>query len=123
MAAKPQVTFPRRGELYLVDFDPAIGAEIQKRRPGAVLQNDVSNRFSPVTIVAALSSKVASRTYPTEVFVRASDSGLDFDSLVLLNQIRTIDKHRLLRRIGMLPPVTMARVDEALLVSLGLVEE
>src|ERR1700687_1234994 len=84
---------PKRGELYFVSFDPTLGAEIQKTRPALILQNDVGNRYSPVTIVAAVTSNVLRRA-PTSVFVRAPEGGLTVDSLVLLNQLRTVDKRR-----------------------------
>lgn len=112
--------FPRRGEVFLVNFDPTIGAEIQKTRPALILQNDIANRHSPVTIVAAVSSKVSEPLYPTEVLVRMPEGGLNADSVVLLNQIRTIDKQRLVRRIGVLKPETIGRVNAAIQISLGL---
>lgn len=112
---------PRRGEIHLVTFDPTVGAEIRKTRPALVLQNDVANRSSPVTIVAALTSQIETPLYPTEVLVRAPEGGLDRDSIVMLNQIRTIDKRRLARRLGKVSLTTIGRVDRALKVSLGLV--
>lgn len=93
---KPQkVNHPKRGEVYLVNFDPTIGAEIQKTRPAIVLQNDVANRWSPITIVAAITSQFEESLYPTEVLVNTHEGGLTVDSVVLLNQIRSIDKRRL----------------------------
>jgi mRNA interferase MazF len=112
--------FPRRGEVYLVSFDPAQGSEIQKTRPALILQNDVGNRFSPVTIVAAITSSVGGRSYPTEVRIRAGEGGLEVDSVVLLSQIRSIDRRRLLRKLGTMSRGTMGRVDRALIISLGL---
>jgi len=114
--------FPRRGEIHLVDFDPTQGAEIKKTRPALVLQNDVSNRYSPITIVAAVTSRFDERLYPTEVFIRASEGGLTADSVVLLNQIRSIDKKRLIKRLGKVGPETLEKVDQAIQISLGLVE-
>jgi mRNA interferase MazF len=119
---RPSPAQPRRGEVYLVNFDPTVGAEIRKTRPALVLQNDIANRHSPVVIVAAVSSKFDSSLYPTEVPVAAPEGGLGVDSVVLLNQIRTVDKQRLVRRLGTLRPATMLRVDYALPVSLGLVK-
>src|SRR3990172_4973300 len=115
-------SYPRRGEIYLVDFDPTVGAEIRKTRPALVLQNDIANRFSPVTIVAAVTSQVADDFYPTEVRLRKGEGGLNADSVVLLNQIRSIDTRRLVRRLGRVKPGTMQNVDRALAISLGLVE-
>jgi mRNA interferase MazF len=104
-----------------VSFDPTIGAEIKKTRPALILQNDVANRFSPITIVAAITSQFDEPLYPTEVLITSREAGLTGDSVVLLNQIRSIDRQRLVRRLGRLRPDTMARVNEALVVSLGLV--
>lgn len=120
MGAKPKVSSPRRGEVYYVSFDPTLGAEIRKTRPALVLQNDVANRHSPITIVAALTSQFDETLYPTEVLVRAPEGGLAADSVVLLNQIRSIDKQRLARRLGSLRPATMRQVDRAVQISLGL---
>jgi mRNA interferase MazF len=120
MAVPPKVTHPRRGEVYLVNFDPTVGAEIKKTRPALILQSDVANRASPITIVAAITSRFEQPLYPTEVLIRRPEGGLQADSVVLLNQIRSIDKQRLVRRLGKLAPPTMARVDRALLLSLGL---
>src|SRR2546428_14050640 len=91
---------PKRGEIYLTDFDPTLGAEIQKTRPALILQNDVANRHSPITIVAAISSQFEEPLYPTEIFVRAPEGGLPLNSVVLLNQIRSVDKGRINKRLG-----------------------
>ncbi len=120
MAAPRSVSFPRRGEIYLVSFDPTLGAEIKKTRPALVLQNDIANRVSPITVVAAITSQFDKLLYPTEILIRAREGGLTADSVVLLNQIRSIDKQRLVRRLGKLTTETMDRIDQALLVSLGL---
>jgi mRNA interferase MazF len=122
MAKATKVIQPRRGEVYLVSLDPTVGAEIRKMRPAVVVQNDPANRRSPITIVAAVTSQFEEPLYPTEVVVRAPDGGLTVDSVVLLNQIRSVDKGRLDRRLGVLKPETMKGVDRALLLSLGLVE-
>ena len=113
--------FPKRGEVYVVSFDPTLGAEIQKTRPALILQNDVGNQHSPITIVAAVTSNVARRG-PTSVVVSTPDGGLADDSVILLNQIRSIDKQRLIRRLGAVHPDTMLRVDQALMLSLGLLD-
>ena len=112
---------PKRGEIYLVSFDPAVGAEIQKTRPALILQNDIGNLHSPVTIVAAITSNVQ-RQGPTSVLVKAPEGGLDVDSIVLLNQIRTIDKRRLVKRLGVLRGATLKQVDQAVMISLALIE-
>lgn len=122
MAAPQRLIYPRRGEVYLVNFDPTLGAEIKKTRPALILQNDIANRWSSITIVAAITSQFDDRLYPTEVFVKAPEGGLTVDSVVLLNQIRSIDKLRLLKRLGSLKRDTMTRVDRAFMLSVGLVK-
>ena len=122
MARAAEVRRPRRGDVYLVNFDPTIGAEVKKTRPAVVIQNDIGNRWSPITIVAAMTSKFEDPLYPTEVLVRASEGGLEVDSVVLLNQIRSVDQARLVRRLGTLKAQTVKEVDRALLLSLGLVK-
>src|SRR5438034_5467840 len=102
MAKAPRLTHPRRGEVYLVNFEPTIGAEIKKTRPALILQNDIANRHSSITIVAAITSQFDQPLYPTEVLIRAPDGGLRVDSVVLLNQIRSLDKQRLVRHLGVL---------------------
>ena len=110
-----------RGEIYLVNFDPTIGAEIQKTRPALIIQNDISNRHSPITIVAAITSKFDGKLYPTEVLITAKEGGLSIDSVVLLNQIRSIDGRRLTRRLGKVSEKTLKKVDIALKISLDLI--
>jgi mRNA interferase MazF len=122
MARRTTIIRPKRGEIYLVNFDLTIGAEIQKTRPALVIQNDIANRYSPITIVAAISSQFDESLYPTEIFVQPPEGGLSIPSVVLLNQIRSIDKRRLVRRLGVLAPTTMERVNRAILISLGVVE-
>ena len=107
--------------MYRVAFHPALGAEIQKTRPALILQNDIGNRRSPVTIVAAVTSNIVRRG-PTSVLVRVPEGGLTVDSLVLLNQIRTVDKRRLGKRLGVLRSETMRQVDQAIMISLALIE-
>lgn len=120
MARRRGIAPPRRGEVYLVSFDPTLGAEIRKTRPALVVQNDVANRWSPVTIVAAISSQSDGTVYPTEVNVDPPEGSLKVPSVVLLNQIRSIDRRRLVKRLGRLRPDTMKLVNRALQVSLGL---
>jgi mRNA interferase MazF len=120
MAHARTVEWPRRGEVYRVSFDPALGSEVRKTRPAVVLQNDVANRWSPVTIVAAVTSKFDEQPYPTEVVVRPPEGGLSEPSVILLNQVRTVDRRRLVKRLGRLRPETLAAVDRALQISLGL---
>jgi len=120
MARKRGIAFPRRGEVYLACFDPALGSEIRKTRPALVIQNDVGSRWSPVTIVAAISSRFEESLHPTEVRVDPPEGSLKVPSVVLLNQIRSIDRGRLVKRLGRLRPDTMKLVNRALQVSLGL---
>jgi len=122
MGKPSKVAPPKRGEVYLVNFDPTIGSEIKKTRPALILQNDVANRWSPITVVAAITSQFEELLYPTEVLIKAPEAGVTTDSVVLLNQIRSVDKQRLIRRIGILKKETMKRVDRALLISLGILE-
>ncbi len=117
------MTFPRRGDIYLVAFDPTVGHEIQKTRPAVVIQNDVSNEHSPITTVAAVSSQFRDPPHPREVPVRpVLKTGLSQPSAVILNQIRSIDRRRLVKRLGSLDSATMLRVDDALRISLGLLD-
>ena len=116
------MSIPRRGEVYLVDFDPARGTEIQKRRPALVIQNDLGNRYSPLTIVAAITSTVPTEIPAFKVLVEAPEGGLRQDSVILLNQIRSVDKGRLIQRLGKLKSRTLAQVDQALQISLGLID-
>jgi mRNA interferase MazF len=117
------MTAPRRGEVYLVAFDPTIGHEIQKTRPALIIQNDVSNEHSPITIVAAITSQFRTPPHPREVPILSSaKTGLSKPSAVILNQIRSIDRARLQKRLGNLDSATMRRVDEAIKISVGLVE-
>lgn len=116
------MTQPRRGEVYLVGFEPTAGAEIRRTRPAVIVQNDIANRWSPITIVAAVTSKKGDRVYPSNVLVEALEGGLTHDSLVLLNHVRSIDRRRLVKRLGRLEPQTMKRVDRALVISFGLTD-
>ena len=122
MAQKSKVNRPRRGEVWLVDLEPTRGAEFQKTRPALIIQNDIGNGASPLTIVAPISSKFSLPTYPIQTRVDAPEGGLTENSVVLLNQIRSIDKSRLVKRLGRFTPITMQSVDVAIRISLGLVD-
>ena len=113
-----KVDHPRRGDIYLIDFDPTLGAEIKKMRPAVVIQNNIGNQYSPITIVAAITSKFSEPPYPTEVVVEPAESGLPLCSAVVLNQIRSVDRQRL----GHAGAATMDRVDKAIQISLGLLK-
>lgn len=112
----------RRGDVWLVNLDPTIGHEIRKSRPAIVIQNDIGNKYSPITIIAPLTSQSLEKVYPFEVLLAKKNSGLEKDSKVLLNQIRAIDKRRLLRRFGKIDSEILNKVDEAIKISLGLVQ-
>jgi mRNA interferase MazF len=119
---KQEVAGLRRGEIYLCSFDPTVGHEIKKTRPALVIQNDVGNRYSPLTIVAAITSAISPVPYPVEVVIDpTAANGLDVRSSIRLDQIRTVDRQRLARRLGVVDSATVAQVDEALKISLGLV--
>ena len=119
---KQKVADLRRGEIYLCLFDPTVGHEIKKTRPALVIQNDVGNRYSPLTIVAAITSAVSPVPYPVEVVIDpAAGNGMVVRSSIRLDQIRTVDRQRLVRRLGVVDPAIVAKVDEALKISLGLV--
>jgi mRNA interferase MazF len=120
MAKRAKVRYPKRGEIYLVDFEPTRGAEIKKTRPALIIQNDIANRYSPITIVAAITSQFNGKLYPTEVLVKAPEGGLTTDGVVLLNQIRSIDKGRLMKRLGVINSPTIRQIEDALRISLEL---
>jgi mRNA interferase MazF len=109
-----------RGEIWTVDLEPVVGSEQGEARPALIIQNDIGNLYSPVLIVAALSSGEEAR-YDVQIGVKAPEGGLHHDSIVLLNQIRTIDKRRVGRYWGRLSAQTMRKVDDAIKISLGLV--
>ena len=115
------MTFPRRGEIHLVEFDPARGHEIRKTRPAIIIQNDIGNRYSSVTIVAAITSAVSGHPVSVAV-VPTKTNGLSVPSSIHLGQIRSVDRARLVKRLGMVDSATMRKVDDALRISLGLVE-
>ena len=112
----------RRGEIYLATLNPVIGSEQGGTRPVLVIQNDIGNRYSPTTIVAAITSRIRKAKLPTHVEISGARFNLDRDSVVLLEQIRPIDKLRLQERVAELDEESMAKVNEALSISLGLVD-
>ena len=114
---RPQI---QRGDIFSVDFEPVLGSEQGKVRPALVVQNDIGNRFSPTVIVAAITFGSLAR-FDVNVAVSTPEGGLSNDSIILLNQIRTVDRSRLGKYWGRLSAQTMKRVDEALKISLGLV--
>lgn len=118
-----QGNWPKRGEIYLTALDPTIGREIQKTRPALVIQNDVTNEHSGTTIVAPITSKVRTPLSPLHILLAADDAtGLSVPSMALLNQIRTVDRRRLVKRLGAVDAQTMELVNEAIEISLGLID-
>lgn len=113
---------PRRGDIFYADLNPVVGSEQGGTRPVLVLQNDIGNRYSPTTIVAAITSRINKAKLPTHVELPANKSRLQVDSVVLLEQVRTIDRRRLIEKVCHLDPATMERVGRALEISLGLVD-
>lgn len=109
-----------RGDIYYADLSPVVGSEQGGMRPVLIVQNDVGNRFSPTVIAAAITSQKNKARLPTHIRLQAEGSGLAKDSVVLLEQIRTLDKRRLKERMGRLDEASMLRVDQALQVSFGL---
>lgn len=109
-----------RGDIYYADLSPVVGSEQGGIRPVLIVQNDVGNRYSPTVIAAAITSQKDKTRLPTHIQLQAVGSGLAKDSIVLLEQIRTLDKRRLKERMGRLDEVSMNRVDRALQVSFGL---
>lgn len=109
-----------RGDIYYADLSPVVGSEQGGVRPVLIVQNDVGNRFSPTVIAAAITSQKDKADLPTHISVDAKGSGLIKDSIVLLEQVRTLDKHRLREKMGRLDADSMGRVDQALSISFGL---
>jgi mRNA interferase MazF len=110
----------KRGDIYYADLSPVIGSEQGGVRPILVIQNDVGNKYSPTIIIAAITSQINKARLPTHVEITAQDFGLPKDSVVLLEQIRTIDKKRLREKIGKFDEDMMRKVDQALKISVGL---
>ena len=110
----------KKGEIFLANLKPVIGKEQGGIRPVLIIQNDKSNIYSPVIIVAAITSRIFSKEFPTNVFISKEDSHLDKDSTILLNQIRTIDKSRLIKKVGSLDSYILSKVNRAIKISLAL---
>ena len=110
----------KRGEIYYADLSPVVGSEQGGVRPVLIVQNDVGNKYSPTVIAAAITSVTDKNSLPTHIQVDARQCGLAKDSVVLLEQVRTIDKRRLKERMGELNNGDMGKVNEALSVSFGL---
>ncbi|HEY8463781.1 MAG TPA: type II toxin-antitoxin system PemK/MazF family toxin [Bacillota bacterium] len=112
----------RRGDIFYANLNPVLGSEQGGQRPVLIIQNDVGNMYSPTTIVAAITSRIKRAKLPTHIELNAAHANLEKDSVVLLEQLRTIDKQRLMEKITHLDEETMAKVDRAIETSLGLRE-
>lgn len=110
----------KRGEIYYADLSPVVGSEQGGVRPVLIVQNDVGNKYSPTVIAAAITSQKDKANLPTHIQVNAQECGLAKDSIVLLEQVRTLDKQRLKERMGALEANDMGKVNHALSVSFGL---
>ena len=110
----------RRGDIYFADLSPVVGSEQGGMRPVLIVQNDTGNRHSPTVIAAAITSQLGKAKLPTHIALAAQGSGLPKDSVILLEQIRTLDKRRLRERMGRVDGAVMEQVDAAIAVSFGL---
>ena len=110
----------KRGDIYYADLSPVIGSEQGGLRPVLIVQNDVGNKYSPTVIAAAITSRISKTKLPTHIDIPGDDTGLAKDSVILLEQIRTIDKKRLKEKMGHLDENTMTSVNNAIQVSFGL---
>ena len=116
-------TSVKRGDIYYADLSPVVGSEQGGLRPVLIIQNDVGNRYSPTVIAAAITSRMGKTKLPTHIDVLADKVGLTKDSVILLEQIRTLDKRRLKEKMGHLDESMMRQVNAAIAVSFGLSEE
>lgn len=112
----------KRGDVYYADLSPVIGSEQGGVRPVLVLQNNIGNKYSPTVIISAITSQINKAKLPTHIEIKAKDFELPRDSVVLLEQLRTIDKKRLKEKIGRFDKILMNEVDEGIKISLGLIE-
>jgi mRNA interferase MazF len=112
----------KRGDIYYANLSPVVGSEQGGHRPVLVIQNDVGNKYSPTIIVAAITSQISKAKLPTHIEISSKQFGLEKDSVILLEQMRTIDKRRLKEKVTHLSEEVMGRVDEGIRVSLGLIQ-
>lgn len=112
--------YPKRGSVYLVNFDPTIGAETKKTRPAVIMSNDVANQYSPIVIVVAITGRGESKF--DEILIKPPEGGLTKPSVIQPNQIRSIDKRRLVKKLGDLSKETISDLDIALQITLELVK-
>ncbi|MFY9114015.1 MAG: type II toxin-antitoxin system PemK/MazF family toxin [Dethiobacteria bacterium] len=112
----------KRGYIFYADLSPVVGSEQGGIRPVLIIQNDVGNRYSPTVIAAAITSQIDKAKLPTHVEISAKESNLEKDSVILLEQIRTIDKQRLQKKVAELHEDVMVDINEALKISLALID-
>lgn len=113
----------KRGDIYFADLSPVVGSEQGGTRPVLVIQNNLGNHFSPTIIVVAITAKMAKPKLPTHIGINSEETGIQKDSVILLEQIRTIDRSRLKEKVCHLNPKIMEAVDNALEISVGIIEE
>ncbi len=106
------MAYPKRGDIYLVNFDPTIGHEVKKSRPAVIITNNINNEYSPVLTVIPLSSNTT-RVYPFDVVIPVGN-GVDYESKIMVNQIRTVDKKRLFKKLSSVPPEIIKKVEAAI---------
>jgi mRNA interferase MazF len=116
------VIIPKRGEIYWLNFSPATGSEMKELHPALVIQNDIANKVSALTIIAAITSNLKVAALPVGIVLETSESGLNRKSVVHLGQLYTVDKTRLGKLVAQVPSKKMEEVDKAIKVSLGLAE-
>src|SRR3989344_282268 len=109
-----------RGEIVLANLEPVKGSEQGGIRPVLIIQNDIGNKYSTTTIIAPITSSIMKQEYPTNVLIKKEESKLNKDSTILLNQIKTIDKSRIIKKISLIDNFTMNKVDRAIKISLGI---
>lgn len=112
----------KRGDIFYADLSPVIGSEQGGIRPVLIIQNDIGNKYSPTVIVSAITSQINKAKLPTHIEINGTEYGLNKDSVILLEQIRTIDKKRLREKIGHFDQDMMEKVNEGLQISLGLID-
>ncbi|MFO1442862.1 type II toxin-antitoxin system PemK/MazF family toxin [Bacillus sp. Bva_UNVM-123] len=112
----------KRGDVYLADLSPVVGSEQGGMRPCVVIQNNIGNRFSPTVIIAAITSQIGKAKLPTHVEIRANRFGFPKDSVILMEQLRTIDKSRLSEKLTRLDEDMMSKIDYSIMISLGMVD-
>jgi mRNA interferase MazF len=110
----------KRGDIFLINLEPVVGSEQGRIRPSLIIQSDILNKHSPLTIAAPITSKIYTKEFPTNVEMTREESGLKLDSTILFNQIRAVDKKRIIKKLGCLNRETMKKVDMAIKISFGL---